>query len=141
MAGLLDTERSKTPTHGPRVTAIFVSGTRFHNAAAKFWPTLIDEVGEEFPNCSLIEMSAPISGPLEQEHLFPALALERDLNALIHADFEEVMKKALAELELFGPPSSVRIRLCTDEGELLSRELPRDCIDAEILPHLLVWLL
>ena len=53
----------------------------------------------------------------------------------------EVMRNTLAELELMGPPSPVRIRLLEDDKDLLAAELPLDCVDSETLPCLVVWLL
>ena len=66
MAGLISGKKkdSKPPSGSDVCTSLYVHGTRYTNTAAKFWPTLIDEVLEEFPHCATIELAASIAGTL-----------------------------------------------------------------------------
>lgn len=141
MARLINRKHDKTLPDKPGTQWLFVRGVRYSNTAAKFWPSLIDEVREDFPDCSMIELAASTSADLGPEQLFPEIIFERDIHHLLTMDMEEVMRNTLAELEILGPPSSVQIRLLSGEEELLSSALPLDCIDAEIFPFLIVWLL
>lgn len=141
MARLINRKRDKALPDKPGTQWLFVRGVRYANTAAKFWPSLIDEVREDFPDCSIIELAASTSGELERENLFPEIAFEKDFYHLLTADMQEEMRNILAELEIMGPPCSVQIRLLRGKKELLSSELPLDCIDAEIFPFLIVWLL
>ncbi len=141
MAGLISTKYNPPPAGKATARGIFVQGIRYANAAAKFWPSLLDEVRAEFPGCSVVGLSAPSSCQLCRDHLFPALSLERDMEKLVGTDIGKAMKETMAELEIMGPPTSVRIRLLSEGGEeLLSRDLPLDSIDSEIFPYLVVWL-
>jgi len=118
-----------------------VDGVPSTNSAAKFWPSLVDEVCGECPGCTRMELSAAATGLLKFEDLFPAWSLQQDLDELKDTDIRQAMARTLAELELLGGPSSVTLRLMTDDAELLLTELPQDCLDAETFPFLLVWLL
>ena len=139
MAALLRKPADIPPDEAAGPKALFILGQRYSNTAAKFWASLIDEVTEDYPLCSLVELSAASSIPLDRDLLFPEKSLEKDLEGLWEADFEQVLKDTLAELELVGQPSSVRIRIQRGEEELVARDLPADCVDAEIFPHLIVW--
>lgn len=141
MARLINRKKDTAPPARPGPKSLFVNGVRYANTAAKFWPSLIDEVREDFPDCSGIELAASTSAELGREHLFPEIAFEKDIFHLLTADMEQVMRNTLAELEILGPPTSVQIKLLSGEDELLSGELPLECIDAEIFPFLIVWLL
>ena len=141
MGGLLNASKREAPSDAGGCDSLFVEGVRYGNSAAKFWPTLIDEAREEFPGCSLIQLVASNSGELERRHLFPEIEFEQDIERLLAGDMDKLMEETLAQLEVLGPPSSVRIRLLSAREELLSRELPLDCIDAELFPYLVVWLL
>jgi len=139
MSGLITRKQGQEPVDRPTPKSFHVNGIRYSNAAAKFWPSLIDEVAEDFPDCTTVELSAPATGRLDRSLLFPVIALEEGIHALQGANIHDVMNDALAELELLGPPAAVRIRLLAADKELLSTELPLDCIDSETFPHLVVW--
>lgn len=141
MAGLISRKHDKKAPDEPGISSLFVGGVRYINSAAKFWPSLIDEVREDFPDCSLIELTASFAEKLHRRHLFPAIAFEEDFHLLLSENLRDAIREALAEMELLGPPSSVRIRLLSGRREVLSRGLPLDCVDAEIFPYLAVWLL
>jgi hypothetical protein len=120
-------------------SALYVHGVRYDNTAAKFWPTLIDETLEEFPECTSIELTAPVAGRLRQRYLHPEKEFEQDLLNMLTTDLQQVIRETMAQLEILGPPSAVAVRLLQDDTELLSGELPTDCIDADIFPYLIVW--
>jgi hypothetical protein len=132
-------DEGETQSETSGAASIFVNGARYANAAAKFWSSLIDEVSEDFPKCSSIELSASSSGALEHDLLFPQRALEKDLDHLVFADVEAMMKETIAEIEILGPPAPVQIRLLAGQDEIYSGSLPLDCVDAEIFPYLVVW--
>lgn len=127
------------PDPKPRTDQLFVRGTFYSNAAAKFWPNLFDEVCDEFPECSSFELSAMSGEQLDRTHLFPENALSRDLNSLGVYDIDKAMHRAIEEMEIFGPPSAVGIRLFGGKKLLATRELPQDCIDSETFSYLVVW--
>lgn len=139
---LLSNRQDRDPgAAGAGADFLMIGGERYGNSAAKFWSSLIDEICEDFPHCSSAELSAPVPGLLNRGHLFPEGALQNDLGRLLTADFEAEMESALAEISLLGPPSSIRVRLLDDEGEVFSGEIPADCADADILPFFVTWLL
>jgi hypothetical protein len=119
--------------------SLFVNGIHYGNAAAKFWSSLIDEVLEDFPQCSMIELSGLSSARLEHDLLYPQRALEKDMNRLVMTDMETMMKETIAEMEILGPPSAVHIRLGKGSEELYDGNLSIDCVDADIFPYLIVW--
>jgi len=114
---------------------------RYAHSAAKFWPSVIDEVSGEYPRWSAVELAAPVSGPLRPEQLTPEVEFEKDLIRLLSGDLDRTMQDVIAELEVLGPPSQVNIRVLSGAQELLARQLPADCLDADIFPYLVVWLL
>jgi len=139
---LLGNKNEEPPTGTrPGADALLIGGQQYTNSAAKFWASLIDEIGDSFPQCSLAELSAPVPGMLNRDHLFPETTFKNDLSRLLTADFETEMQNALAEMALLGPPSSIRVRLLQDEEELFAGEIPADCADADILPFFVTWLL
>jgi hypothetical protein len=121
--------------------SLYVRGARYANSAAKFWTALVDEVRERFPPGAQIELETCTGGRLSPDQLFPQLELQRELERLADADLEDVLRQTLAQLELTGPPAPVVIRVRDGETELLLQELPADCVDAEIFPFLVTWLL
>jgi hypothetical protein len=124
---------------GPAV--MYVDGVPSTNSAAKFWPSLVDEVCGEYPACTRLELSAAATAPLLFEDLFPSWSLQQGLDELRDADIRKAMERTLAELELLGGPTAVVLRLLSGDAEPLLKGLPQDCIDAETFPFLLVWLL
>jgi len=118
-----------------------VDGKPYANAAAKFWASLIDEMGERFPACDAVELRAPVPGALDPDQLYPEKTFERDLQALLGCNIREEMARTWAELALVGPPAPVSVRLLAGGEEILARALPGECVDADIFPFLLVWIL
>lgn len=140
MAALLS--RKDDLSGAPRgPSALFVSGVRHSNSAAKFWPRLVDEVRRDFPACTEIRLSTALSQPLDRDRLFPLKDFEDQARELAGQDLGTVLRETAAELELLGPPAAVRIELLAGEEVLLGDALPLDCLDAEIFPFLLAWLL
>ena len=138
MAGLIS-RKSQGQAGRAGVKSLYVGGIRYSNAAAKFWPSLLDEVGDDFPDCSRIDLAASSATRLERSLLFPEIFLGKGLGRLKDADLQDVMKEALAELEMLGPPLAVQVTLYAGERPFLSTDLPLDCVDSETFPHLLVW--
>ncbi len=139
MPGLLRHLTEDDPLDAPRTQMLLIGGEAYANAAAKFWPGLIDELDEFFPACTLIELSAPSSGKLEPDLLFPEKALQRHLDAMDHADTADTWREALAELDLLGPPGPVHARLFRGKEEMLVRSLPLESVDTETFAYLLAW--
>ena len=142
MARIRDIARdSSSDEEQPSARALYVRGRRYQHSAAKFWPTLVDEVRRDFPQCSVIELSVPVTSPLSSDHLHPVLSLERQFERLAGVDLRKVISETLAELDIMGGPASVRVRLLAGDAELAAATLADDCVDAEIFPYLAVWLL
>ncbi|MDI6773995.1 MAG: hypothetical protein QME60_01165 [Verrucomicrobiota bacterium] len=140
MPGLLTDFKKDDPIdERPQARSLTVRGARYVNAAAKFWPSLIDEIREDWPACSLIELTAPSACHLNREHLHPELALQQGFEELRDADMADVMRECLAEMELLGPPSPVRARLFNGQEEMLVRDLPMDSVDSETFSCLVAW--
>ncbi|MFO7870976.1 MAG: hypothetical protein R6V03_06035 [Kiritimatiellia bacterium] len=139
MARLINTEKDSAPGRQPGPSTVFVEGIPYSNSAAKFWCSLADEVAEDYPQCSLVELEAPAAAPLGREHLFPVTAFEKDLKDLLVHGFDEVLRRTIAEFEITGPPAWVHIRLLAEDSEILAGDLSVHCLDAEIFPFLLAW--
>jgi hypothetical protein len=139
MAALINKDRESNPSDRPRPAALFVLDTRYANSAAKFWPSLIDEIQADFAECASLELTTHTTSPFSREQLFPHISLERDLDSFLGRDMDETMANILAELEILGPPTSVQIRLLAGDREVHSQELSLDCVDSETFPFLVVW--
>lgn len=136
-----DTE-SGPPVHfGAR--ALFVRGLRFANSAAKFWSSLIDELQADYPECDTLLLETLADSTLSRAMLHPEDELQRELNrgGNTPRNFDQALREALAEFDLYGPSAAVRIRLFAKGAERKKCVLPLDCVDADIFPLLLVWLL
>jgi len=127
--------RERNRSNGP----FFVNNIRYTNSAAKFWFGMIDEIINDFPECTEFELSAGSSEDLSPDQLFPEISLEKDIKRLLFADIEMEMQKTMNELDIIGPPAPVKIRLISQEKEIVCRELPLDVIDAEIFTCVVVW--
>jgi hypothetical protein len=138
---LLGGRQSKKAKARRPCTGLFVHGVPYANSAAKFWPALFDEVGDRRPDCSRMELTAQGAGPLHADQLYPETQLEQDLLRYETEDLAELMQNTLAVLGLTGPPTPVGIRLFAGNRCVLKRNLPDDCVDAEIFSFLSVWLL
>ena len=134
-------QHSRTSHFG--ASAISVHGRRFNNSAAKFWTALLDELCAEYAGCRSVTLEALHEGRLEPEMLFPEIELERELSRsdLSLEGAGAAWQKALAELELYGPPGSVAMSMTLPSGGRERLVLPMDCVDAEIFLYLLAWLL
>mgnify|MGYP000237189224 FL=1 len=138
--GLLS-RRESDPKDRPPCTGVTIRGVRYSNSAAKFWCGLIDEVTDEFPRCTRIELSAPVGVALSRRHLFPQLDLQKDMDDLVKLDFEKAMSEAIVAMNLMGPPAPVRVRLESGRESLFEDDLPLDCLDSETFLCLVAWLL
>jgi len=111
------------------------------NSAVRFWFGFVDELTEDFPQCDATLLTALSEGPLQRDQLRPQAGLERYLKEAPAQNLEEMIRQTAVELELFGPPGSVSVELRHGDESLSRHVLPDECVDAEIFPYLLVWLL
>jgi hypothetical protein len=125
--------------HGAR--RLVVNDRSYSHSAAKFWSSLIDEVADVFPGCSQVELSAPFASAYDRGYLFPLEPLETEMRRVMIGGRPGSLDEVIGEMEVTGPPASVRARLRKGDELLLDRELPTDMIDAEILPYLVAWLM
>ena len=131
----------RDPAPSPRRGALRVGGKPYSNAAAKFWMTFIDGVLDACPLCTLATISAPAASALKPDQLFPERELARQLESAAVVDLDAALRETIAELELLGPPCAVRVRLYGKDSSVLIDNWPLDCLDAELLPYMVVWLL
>lgn len=125
----------------PRISAhcISVRGCVYSNSAAKFWDALAGEIEAVYPVASMALTC--LSGEiLSRDLLFPAVQLEAFANNAETCAGDE-LAAALADCALLGPPSGVNIEIRSGGRLAHVQELPRDCVDADIFPYLLCWLL
>ena len=141
MAHLLNSDAERLPAGRVGAQRFFVRGVLFDNAAAKFWSTLLDELVEIYPACTEIAVEADTGGLLTPILLNPEKTLQSELEYIKDADIRRMFDEIIAALEVIGPPCPVRITLRAGASVLETRDLPIDCLDAEIVPFLLVWLL
>ncbi|MBM4142795.1 MAG: hypothetical protein FJ225_04255 [Lentisphaerae bacterium] len=118
---------------------VLINGIYCANSAAKFWPRLIAEAENEFPEATAVRLSALAAGRLNRDLLHPERALAREIERMLFRDTAEALRRTMAELEATGPPGAVRLRVLAGDAELAARDLPADCVDAEILPYLIAW--
>jgi hypothetical protein len=131
----------RATTHSP-TRHLYVGDLRYGNSAAKFWPALIEEAKQVAPSTAVIRISGACAGELDPVQLFPEVWLKEDLQSLLESDLEQVIRQTAAELELTGPPAAVRVQLIDKEDAVTTdAELPLDCIDADLMPYFLAWLL
>lgn len=121
--------------------ALFVRGIPYANSAAAFWLSILREVREDYPPCDAMFLTALMEGPLQADMLFPTLALEREIQRTMLSRRPDSLDAMIAECELLGLPGGVELTLRAGHRQLCARELPRDCVDAEIFAYLLAWLL
>lgn len=138
---MLDPDTEKTPrAFGSQVW--LVQGARYANAAAKFWSALIDELCADYPQCDAMIFEMLNGIPLTRDLLFPEQALQRELDGLNPAaDLGQILQDTLAEFKVCGGPGAVRLRLLSADAVIRDGELPLDCVDADLFPCLVVWLL
>lgn len=141
MAHLLNSDAELLPAGRIGAKRFFVRGVPFDNAAAKFWTTLIDELVEIYPACDEVCLEADTGGLLTPILLNPEKTLQSELENLKDSDIRHMFDEIVAALEVVGLPCPVRIALRGGGALLETRDLPIDCVDAEIVPFLLVWLL
>ncbi|TFH14250.1 MAG: hypothetical protein E4H02_10255 [Lentisphaerales bacterium] len=141
MSRLLSNKDEDDLTKRFGASSLRVRDTLHCNSAAKFWTALIDEIMEDYPGCDSLTLSAPGSDPITKELLYPQKAFERDSEELADVDLAEFFKQVTAELELYGPPSSVVISLFSGLEQIILQELPPESVDADIFMYLFGWLL
>ena len=140
MGGIIDSSSGKGTKPGAMPQGLVVKGVPYANSAAKFWASLANEIANDFPECDGVRMTGVGGGMLAPALLNPERILQANLDSLNEEEMEESFRQALAELELVGPPPLVEITLLSEGREVMRRQMPADCMDAELLPYLLVWL-
>ncbi len=134
------TEKSRAERLGARVWV--VRGMRFTNSAAKFWSALIDELAVDYPEGDTLVLDMLTDVCLDRDLLFPENALQRELDQRRSLmNIQEELRETLSQFDLIGVPGAVHVRLVAGGREIRTCDLPQDCVDAEIFPCLLVWLL
>lgn len=142
MSRILGNSAKESPAGCLGVRAWMVRGFRFANSAAKFWSSLVDELALDYPECDAVEFNLLTDICLDRDLLFPEKSLQRELNqrqSLL--DIREALRETLSQLNITGPPGAVHVRMTAGGHEMRACDLPRDCIDADMFPCLLVWLL
>ncbi len=141
MSGLLNNEPAASPVRRHGADVWHVHGKPFTHSAAKFWSSLFDEIAEDFPTCDQIVMESCDGERYRAKHLYPELDLAGAAASVAGQSFADCLRSIAIEMEVCGYPTPVRINLYSGDDELLSRNLPLDCVDADLFPHLVVWLL
>gem|GEM_PF-666795 len=141
MSKLLGDRAAKQPTGNWVPRAWFVDGEPFTNSAAKFWLSLLDEISQDYPDCTTVELEAATCGPLDPSQLHPEQEFAREAERLWGCRLQDLIRETVAQLELLGPPGPVIIRLFSGSDLRLEQILPTECVDAEIYPYLITWLL
>lgn len=141
MAHLLNIDAENLPQGRIGARRFFVRNLPFDNAAAKFWTTLFDEICEYYPACDTVVMEADTGGLLSPVHLNPELALQAGMETLKDADMKRLFDEIASALEIIGPPCPIHITLQSGATTLETKPLPLECVDAEITPFLLAWIL
>ena len=125
----------------PAPASLAVGEITYTNTAAKFWATLFHEVHWCFPQCDRVELRALCSGTLCSTVLDPAASLSREIERLKGQNVRELLYDTIAQLALDGPPPPVRVQVLANGTPALNRDIPPDCLDAELFPYFLCWLL
>lgn len=126
---------------GSTLLTLYVRGVPYANSAARFWLALLQETRADYPGCDAMALTALMDGPLQPDMLFPTLALEREMQRTAASGRRDSLAAVIAECELMGLPGAVQLELRAGAEQVCARELPRDCVDAEIFAYLLAWLL
>ena len=151
MARILGNDPNPASGAASNARALTVDGVCWTHTAAKFWAALLQEVAADHPDCTTLLFESLSGAELTRALLFPEQALQRALDrSPPFADLRQALREALADLELYGLPGSVRLTLLGSRPSgsgaqgapvLLQRDLPLDCVDADIFAYLAVWLL
>jgi hypothetical protein len=141
MSGLLQNEPATAPIRRHGAEVWHVHGKPYRHSAAKFWSSLLDEIAEDFPTCDRLVLESCDGAVFRADLLFPELDLEEAARAAAGRSLADCLRSVALEMEVCGYPSAVAIRLFARDAEILARDLPLDCVDGDLLPHLAVWLL
>lgn len=139
--GLLLSDEELSGHDSPGVPVLVVRGETFRHSGVSFWTRLLDEWRIGFPECSKMSLLTVDQGPLDPDKLFPVQQLERDAENLNRRSLESLLKQAVTEWELLGPPQPVRAILFRAGRSARKLQLPRACLDATAFPFFLGWLL
>ena len=141
MSRMLRDEEMTDPIVQFGARALYIGGETYDNTASKFWSSLIDEAMADYPGCDAITLATTGSVALVGDLLFPVNELQRELDKAQHIDLEEAIRQAVEDIALFGRPAAVRATLFVGNDTVRTRELPRECVDAQVFSYLVAWLL
>ncbi len=142
MTFALQYDAAPMPGKSKPAPGLIVQGVRFVHSAAQFWAGLLEEVAADYSTCDSMAFEILTDLALARDLLFPETALQRELHRLPHwPQRKEAWRAALVQLAVLGPPGAVGFELSAQGVAQKSCSLPLDCVDAEIFPCLLVWLL
>ncbi len=114
----------------------------YANAAARYWSTLLTRVATETPECRTIRLRGSSEQALTPDVLDPLGALKSDLQTVVELDVHGALEDAVAELEVYGPPSVVAMELQDHHGlPVPGVESPDSALDSETFSYVLCWLL
>jgi hypothetical protein len=136
MAKLLGEDNGEETSEVFGVKSLCIRGEVYANTAAKFWSGLVDEVIHDFPDCDSLTLAAAGASPLSRTLLYPEDSVERDWNNLAQCSLEDIIREAVAELEMFGPTTGVTLALFSGDNELLRQQLPTECVDSASFVYL-----
>lgn len=139
MSYLMGTPDLESDNRGAK--ELVVEGKTYRNAAAKFWSTLLDDVMAEFPACNIVRLSAVTEGVPDKRWLFPDWLRDLDKMIMSAKSIQKEMQNIIAEVEIVGLPTPVKLDLLALDDLKVSRELPGDCMDSETFLYFAAWLL
>ena len=119
-----------------------VSGQPHRNTAAKFWSSLLDESLAMAPPCDSLSCQWITSQELHPGLLFPEHILQQAMDASdVCRDPRQALREAIVDMTAFGPPADVSWILRAQDQEFRRGVFPADCVDADLFPFLVAWLL
>lgn len=117
-----------------------IADERCSNSAVKFWSALIDEALCDYPLTTSCLVSASGETVYDRKLLFPELSLRAQDLRPGQGGLGAVLKHALNEISVYGPPAPVSVKLLAGDNILAQSMFPLDCMDAETVPFLVAWL-
>jgi len=121
----------------------WATGGVFHsNSATRFWSGLVEELLRRFPAGEQFELIVCPACDLLPDMLFPGRLDVTQWEGIADEELRRQFSRTLAELEVLGEPPVVRLRVLDSTAQCVSdTNLSPECVDADLFPFLLVWLL
>ena len=124
------------------VLSFYVRGKKYKNSSVSFWSSLICEARCRFPSAKKIIIESAPAVLLDVSMLFPGKLDLTSLDLSAHADLLKQYCSILNEMEIYGEPSSIRLKILDSADELIKYTyISPSVADAELFPFFLVWLL